>query len=216
MKEDHAPDPYVVRRPRRGLVVVACAMTLVVLAMVWAYQRDAGETERFGRPPGSPAPEMTGGSVGTSGTEEPAVEGDSGPAAVVPPAIIQELDTITGSVDGQQLIGRRVDLHVMVQAVPNDVAFWVGERGNRVLVVLGRDDRTGAERQRGQPSHHNIAPVHPGQQAAISGSVQRLPKAEDMHSWRLTEGDLAELLDRKLYIRADSVTANGHGAHDGQ
>jgi hypothetical protein len=216
MKEDYEPEPYVVKRPRRGLLVVAGAIALVLVALVWASQREAGDGARFGGVPGgAPAPEISGGSVGTTGTEKPDAEGDSGPGGVVPPRVIQELDTITGSVDGQQLIGQRVDLHVAVQSVPNEVAFWVGERDNRVLVVLGRDNRSGAQRQRGVPSGHGISPVHAGQQATISGSVQRLPRAEEMSSWRLTEGEFAELLDRKLYIRADSVTTNGHGTHGG-
>jgi hypothetical protein len=185
-------------------------MTVVVLGMVLAYQRAVSD-----RPVGSLASTSTEGAVGTSGTGElPSVEGD-GPSVVVPPAIIQELDTITGSVDGQQLIGRRVDLHAIVQTVSNDTAFWIGAGDNRLLVRLGRDNRNENARQLGVESHHGISPVHAGQQATISGSVQPLPKAEEMYRWRLTESDYAELLDRKLYIRADAVTTNGHGTHGG-
>jgi hypothetical protein len=191
--------------------MVALTFVLVAALGYWAYQRDAGDEDRLRTQPGSPAERGTAGSVGTTGTETTEGDGDGGPAAVIPPAVIQELDTITGSVDGQQLIGRQVDLHVVVQEVPNEVAFWVGQGDNRVLVVLGRDNRDGKARQLGLPSRHGISPVHAGQQATISGTVQRLPKAEEMDSWRLAATERAELLDRKLYIRADTVTTNGHG-----
>jgi hypothetical protein len=213
MNPDYDPNPYVVKRPRRGLMVVAIGCLVVALGIFWAYQRDAGEGERSGPAHGAPAPETMGGNrgvTGTSGRDMPREADDnSGPPAVVPPAIIQELETITGSVDGQQLIGRRVDLHVKVQD-PNDVSFWAGDRDNRVLVVFGRDNRDGVTRQDGRPATHGIQPLSAGQQATVSGSIQRLPKAEEMFSWQLTRTEAAELSDRQFYIRADSVTANGH------
>ena len=215
MKPDYDPNPYVVKRPRRGLIGVSLAAVVVAASLFWAYQREAGEGERAGPPPGSPASEQMGGNrgvTGTSGNNMPRETDDNaGPAAVVPPAIIQELETITGSVDGQQLIGRRVDLHVTVQDVANDTAFWVGEGDNRLLVVTGRDNRNANKRQAGVPAAHGILPVRPGQQATISGTIQRLPKAEEMFSWQLTRTDAAELADRQFYIRADTVTGNGHG-----
>jgi len=213
MKHDpHSSDPAAVNRPRAGLAIVASTLVLVGALAYWAYQREAGGGERVGPPPGSPAPQTTGGSVGTSGSGGPAQVGDASKAPIVaPPALIQELETITGSVDGQELVGRRVDLHVKVQTVPSKMTFWIGGRDNRVLVVLGRDTRSRGERQAGLPPRHGILPVHSGQSAAISGSVQRVPRTEEMHSWQLTEGELREVMDRKLYIRADTVTANGHG-----
>jgi hypothetical protein len=116
-------------------------------------------------------------------------------------------------VDGHELVGRRVDLHVTVSDIANDVAFWVGEKDNRVLVVMARDNRDGARRQSGGVASHGIVPVHRGQQAAISGTVQRLPKAEEMFSWGLTNNEAAQLEGRPIYIRADRVTSNGHGTH---
>lgn len=212
MKPDDEPSPYVVKRPRRGYLLVLTGLALLVLVAVLLKSFDAGEGERSG---GAPAPERQRGStdvIGTFGQDAPrGSDSNSGPAAVVPPAVIQELETITGSVDGHELIGRRVDLHVTVQDIANDVAFWVGEGDNRVLVVMARDNRDGADRQRGVPASHGISPVKAGQMAAISGSVQRLPKAEDMFSWKLTRNEAAELADRRIYVRADTVTGNGHG-----
>jgi hypothetical protein len=191
--------------------MVALTLVLVGVLAYWASEREAGQ--RFGPPPGSSAPQATTGSVGTSGVAAPPRIAENDEAVVAQPAVIQELDTITGSVDGQQLIGRRIDLHVVVQSVPNDVVFWIGPPDNRVLVALARDTRSEAERQRGVTPRHHILPVHAGQSAAISGSIQRIPRADEMSNWRLTENDVAEAVDRKLYIRADTVTTNGHGTH---
>jgi hypothetical protein len=214
-EDDREPDRYVVKRTRLGWLLVTLSMMLVALGMVWAYQRDARRAAELDAAATPAVETTTPGSVGTSGAGiAPGVAGEGGPPAVVSPAIIQELDTITGSVDGQELIGRRVDLHVIVHSVPNEVGFWIGEKDNRLLVVLGRDNRDARERQLGLLPRHGIAPVHAGQQATISGSVQPLPKAEEMYSWRLTQPDYDELRDRKLYIRADTVTTNGHGTHD--
>ena len=217
MKEDdREPDPYVVKRPRLGWFLVTLSM-MVALGMVWAYQRDARRAAELDAAATTPAAgTTTPGSVGTSGAGiPPGVDGDGGPPAVVSPAIIQELDTITGSVDGQELIGRRVDLHVTVHSIPNEVAFWIGGKDNRLLVVRGRDNRGSSDGQRALQPGHGMSPIHEGQQATISGSVQRLPKVAEMTSWRLTDPEYAELLDRKLYIRADTVTTEGHGTDAG-
>ena len=148
-----------VSRSRLGSTVVALTFVLGGALVYWAYQREADDGERFGLPPGSAASPI-GYSVGTIGFGEPReVEGGGGAPAVSPPAIIQELDTITGSVDGQELIGRRVDLHVVVQAVPNDVGFWIGEKDNRVLVVLSRDNRN--EQSRAAATSHPAGPRRP-------------------------------------------------------
>ena len=109
------------------------------------------------------------------------------------------------------LVGRRVDLHVDVQEMANDRAFWVGPADNRVLVVLARDNRSGWHRQHGLPASHGIAPVHGGQRATISGVVRPMPSSQEMYSWDLTKNEYKELADRKVYIRADAVQSEGHG-----
>lgn len=120
--------------------------------------------------------------------------------------VVHELETITGTNDGHELVGRRVELHVPVQAHVNDVAFWVGSRDNRVLVVLARDTRDGVARQKGQPSASGLDSEAQRNLVAISGTVDRLPAAEQRYSWSLTEADDAALKDRPIYIRADTVT----------
>jgi hypothetical protein len=142
------------------------------------------------------------GTVGTSGTLPDGAEQASVPLAG---SIIHDLETITGANDGHELVGRRVDLHVPVSHHINDVVFWVGASDNRLLVVLARDDRDGAERQRGEPSNSSINSLRAGQQATISGSIERVPYAEAMYSWGLTNADRAELMERRIYLRANTV-----------
>ena len=138
------------------------------------------------------ASSVTSGAVGTTGVD---------PVAAVEPAIIREIETITGTNDGMALTGRRVDLHVDVQGLANDHAFWVGSPDNRLLVVLARD-----------ASSHRIAPVHRGQRTAVSGVIRRIPDSGTVAQWKLTRSDGRELADRKIYVRAETVTTQSHGA----
>ena len=177
-----------------GLIVFFAAVGLW-LAPQNRYDREEWNGGDLGRTPGA---------LGTSGTHDGAAEMHRGD-------VITEIETITGATDGMSLVGRHVDLHVDVQDRANDYAFWVGSPDNRLLVVLRRDNRDGAERQRGQPSNHRIAPVHGGQRATISGVVRAAPKGEHRYSWNLTRDDENELVDRKIYIDADAVSSEGHG-----
>lgn len=178
------------------------ALGLVAIAALGLWLVPQNRDDRIAaRNPGVEPPRA----VGTSGTREASAE--------APDAnVVTEIETITGVNDGMTLVGRRVDLHVEVQQRANDVAFWVGSPDNRVLVVIGRDNRTGAQRQTGEPSGHGISPLHDGQPAAISGVIRPVPPAEQRMSWSLTEADEKELADRKIYIRADTVSSEGHGS----
>lgn len=212
MKNEHKPDPYVVSPPGRGWLIVVTGLIVAAVIGIWAYQRDRSAIES-GLPPGTAGLPGENAPIGTSGGDVPEPAGESGAsAAPTPAAAIRELATITGSIDGQELIGRRVDLHVPVHQIASDAAFWVGDGDNRLLIVTEPEDRGGSARETGEPPSHGISPVHEGQQATISGSVQRVPNAEEMAArWRLSEQEAAELSDRMLYIRADRVTTNGHG-----
>jgi hypothetical protein len=187
------------RRSRKfGLLLIAATVVVLGAFAVWLSPGGGGGLEQgtglVRTETGNP------GAVGTSGQAEGATQ-NSGPAATG--AVIHELETITGSNDGHELVGRRVDLHVPISQHINDVAFWVGMGDNRLLVVLARDNRDGDERQRGEPSNSG---VRAGQQATVSGSIQRVPYAEAMYSWGLTNADRAELMERRIYLRADTVT----------
>lgn len=91
------------------------------------------------------------------------------------PATLHDLETATGAVDQNELIGRRVDFHVTVADLADSTSFWVGNKDNRMLVVLGRDA---------------MQSVKAGQMARITGTIEGRPKP---------------LNDQKVYIRADNV-----------
>lgn len=93
------------------------------------------------------------------------------------PGTLHDLETATGAVDQNELIGRRVDFHVKVANLASDTSFWVGSKDNRLLVVLGHDNRRDAL-------------MTAGQTARITGTIEGLPKP---------------LNDQKVYIRADNV-----------
>ena len=93
------------------------------------------------------------------------------------PATLHDLETATGAVDQNELIGRRVDFHVKVADLASDTSFWVGSKDNRMLVVLGRDNGSDAF-------------ITVGHTARITGTIEELSKP---------------LNDQKVYIRADNV-----------
>jgi hypothetical protein len=146
------------------------------------------------------------GAVGTSGTAAAPRTVDQPEADAPDSAVIRDIETITGINDGHPLIGRQVELHVPVAGRANDQAFWIGTSDNRVLVVPRRDHRDGRERQEGRIASNGIAPLEAGKMAAISGSIQRLPRAEERFNWELTKQDQREVAANGIYLRADSVT----------
>ena len=177
-----APEPQdtessAVRRAGRHLVWVGFGALLLIGALVWA--------------------EPTGGSV-----RQRDVTGDSGHVESIPEPsgtsggeMIHELETITGTLDGHELVGQRVDLHVDVASIPafvnEGVRFWIGPRDNPVLVVLNRDALD--------------APLQAGRRYAISGSVRRLPAADKMLSWDLTDDDRQMVAQRSIYVAATTA-----------
>ena len=205
------------RHPRRSRWMLALGVLALGALLVWLVPQNRNDREDWegggvkvgSANQGSPHSDMAQESkaptaVGTAGTHSEA--GSTEDAAV-----LREIETITGTNDASSLVGRRVDLHVDVHSRANDYAFWVGPKDNRVLVVWGRDNRDGTQRQAGLPAGHNVSPVRDGQRAAISGIVQAIPKAEERYSWDLTEQDERDLHERKIYIRADTVRPEGHG-----
>jgi hypothetical protein len=200
--------------PGRGavLAVITALLCLTVVGAWWLRETDSnrdlvGYAGRSGvlRAPVNGEPQT----VGTTGVVTTEPVGTSGGDAVDSPAVIKELETITGAVDGHELVGRRVNLAVPVQETANDNAFWVGTGDNRLLVVVRRDRRDGVQRQEGTVATHGITPVHAGETATVVGRIQKLPQPEEMYSWGLTATDKKQLADRPIYIRADTVTADG-------
>jgi hypothetical protein len=125
---------------------------------------------------------------GTAGRGEPDVSD-----AVVSPSTIQEIETITGAIDGHELIGRRVELRVNATGVTSQGAFWVGPQDNRVLVAPAID-RQIARR-----------PVREGEAVTVIGTILEMPNSKQRLSWGLTAPDLVQLTDQRIYIRVDRI-----------
>lgn len=179
-------------------------MLALIVALLWVgpyfrSRRGIGISARGDYPH---AQETSG--VGTTGRDEhvePLTNSD---------ATLHDLETMLGVNDENQLIGRRVDFHVRASDMNNYGAMWIGNGSNRALVVLARDNRTSAQRDRGVPSPNNIQPVKAGQMAHITGTIERIPKDDEARfSWGLADSQHQANTDLKVYIRADSVTPEG-------
>jgi len=192
------------RSRKGGLLLIAAAVLALAAVGVWMSPGGGGGRELgtglVRTETGNP------GAVGTSGQQAEGADRSSALSATDAGGVIHDLETITGTNDGHELVGRRVEVHVPVSQHINDVAFWVGMGDNRLLVVLSRDTRNGQDRQRGDASATGSANLRAGQQATVSGSIQRVPYAEAMYSWGLTTADRAELMERRIYLKADTIT----------
>lgn len=170
---------------------------VVVLAWAGPYMRS-----RHGSGV-SPASNPPVGTAGRERADEPEVS----------PATLHDLETVTGTVDPHELIGRRVDFHLKVADLNNYTSFWVGNKDNPMLVVLGRDNRTEKQRIQGAASSNDIKPAAPGQMVHITGTIEGIPNAEARHSWGANDPQHGvfneQVKDQKVYIRADHVTPEG-------
>jgi hypothetical protein len=194
------------RRWKRTTILALLALGVVVLAAVGVWMSPGGSKGRELAVGLGPVESGAQGEIGTTGTTEPQVEGTSKYEPNVT-GLIHDVETITGTTDGHELVGRAVELHVPIQQHINDVAFWVGFPDNRLLVVISRDTRDGRTRQLGEISPNAIVvPQEPGQVAVISGHIQPIPYAEAMFSWGLTNPDRAQLRERPIYLKADRVS----------
>jgi hypothetical protein len=167
----------------------------LVLALMWGWPY-------FRSRHGTGVSAVSTPSVGTTGQQNGGVAEDS-------PATLHDLETVTGSTDPHELIGRRVDFHLRAEDINNDASFWVGNKDNRMLVVLGPDNRRNAQRDRGAPSPNDIKPAGPGQMVHITGTIEGVPNEEARYSWGLKDSQRRALKDQKVYIRADRVTPEG-------
>jgi hypothetical protein len=174
---------------------VYLGVTALVIALMVAWPHYGSRRGTGASPMGNPP-------VGTAGHETAPGPEDS-------PATVHDLDTVLRTVDQNELIGRRIDFHVKVADVNNYTSFWVGNKDNRMLVVLARDNRTDAQRDRGAPSTNGIQPVNAGQTARITGTIEGIPHAEARYSWGINDSVRRALKDQKVYIRADTIAPEG-------
>ena len=127
--------------------------------------------------------------VGTSGVATAGAVDSELPA----PGLIRDIETITGSIDGHELVGRRVDLRVPVLAPAGTIGYWVGPRDNRVLVVT----RDAAAGPRGATTAAATQPTPTaGEITAVAGVIKPLP-ADAAARWALPDAD------RTVFILAD-------------
>ena len=168
----------------------------LIVVLTWAWASLPSPHGTAPSPRGNPAVATTG--------QQGGVPEDS-------PATLHDLETVTGATDPHELIGGRVDFHLNVADSINYTSFWVGNKDNRMLVVLGRDNRSNAQRgpHRGAPSPDDIKPAAPGQMVHITGTIEGVPNGEARYSWGLTDSQRLALKDQKVYIRAEHVTPEG-------
>ena len=225
MEEENNEDNFddISFMPRRHWILPTagiCAAVVVLAGVMWAlaetntsknltFQGNRRATdirpraanpmrESFYRDPASP--------VGTSGVlaSTPAAE----PSATGAEAI-QDLRAILGTDDPRSLAGRPVEITVPVLREQNLTTFWIGSADDRLLVVLNRDTRDGGERQASKAPEHGIVAAQQGQQAVVTGTVERVPRPEERASWDLTAAQTRELERRGVYIQADKISTGG-------
>jgi hypothetical protein len=118
---------------------VPLGILALIVGMLWV--------DRVGVPPGVDS------AVGTAGHGSAPEPDDS-------PATLHDLETLTGTVDPHELIGTRVDFHVRVRDVNDDMSFWIGNQDNRILVVHNGVVPNGS------------APLDAGRTARVIGSIE--------------------------------------------
>jgi hypothetical protein len=208
LRYEHENDRTIgTRRTRKSvLLAVATVVVLLIAIAVWVSPGGRGDSNtEFGAArtvTGEPRHAGTSGQHSSAVSGQSSIDGDnSGPALTT----VAGLESMLGVADGQELVGRRVQLRVPVQRHVNDVAFWVGSGDKALLVVLARDTRDGLQRQRGEPG--GVATGVDADGELISGTIERLPHAEAMFSWGLTNADVARLKERPVYLRAIAAGA---------
>lgn len=188
-------------RSRGAAWGVIGALLVLALVGIWLLPR---EDQRPGMGVRTATDETT--AVATTGADP---RGDRGLAmgreGITTSPILRQLEILTGIEDRHALVGRRVDLEVARGQVPHHVAFWVGEPRDRVLVVLARDTRDGAARQRGLGPDHAVDAGPHVDRVRIVGTVARIPYAEATSSWGLSRPEYADLVNRGFYIHAQEV-----------
>src|SRR5262245_22990535 len=164
-----------------SIVGMIAALIGVIVAMMWdtSYQasRQGTAVSHASNPP-----------VGTAGRD-----GANDPEAS--PATLHDLETVTGTVDPHELIGRTVDFHAKVADINNDTSFWVSNKDNRMLVVF-----------LGAPSPQDIKPAAPGQTVHITRTIEAIPNAAGRYRWGLNDWQSRAVEDQMVYIRAEHVT----------
>lgn len=196
--EDRHPPPLMRERNRTRWVIAIAACGVAALSVAWFVGAFAVTT-----PPG-PAP----GAAALANPEAPiGTVGDiDGPPSSTLGTWITGIRSLGGREDLSGLVGHEVRITVDVGRRTNDVAFWIGTPPDDLLVVISRDDRTGADRQLGDPSSTDIGSPPPGA-VTIVGTIEKVPYAEATYSWGLTRRDVDLLAERGVYVKATKISS---------
>src|SRR5262249_18720991 len=125
------------------------------------------------------------------------------PGAQAPSDTIRDLVVITDAPDVHALVGRRVELRTTVTHLASDMAFWVGPQDDRVLVVVGRNERLERRNETGEVVRRTPT-LHLGEPLSIIGTVQTMPPANERSQWGASQESKGE--NGAIYIRADNVS----------
>lgn len=201
MRGEYVEDPQITPQNRGRWIVVFICFVILPLAGVFGLREMDGLA--FWPSHNSlmrSVAEQKYGAVGTAGSDQSVV------TDAMSPALVRQIEEITGQNGGRALIGRQVELQVPMASHANDRAFWVGTADNRILVVPERDRRDSRERQLGLVADHDIGYLESGKTAVVTGTIEPLPSTELMYSWDLTREDVAQVAALGVYLRADRIT----------
>lgn len=187
---DYASDPT-----RNGGLISGVSVVLVS-GLVWVFVHFL-PSERLEHAPGSghlasatqTAPAVTPRTITDSASHVPVIER------------LRRLDT-AGVVGGRQdTVGRAVRLRGTVIQEGNVRAFWLGERGNRVFVVIQPEmsHATADDWLERRP------PLRRGEAIVVTGRVETVPATMDCEAWGLDASSHRELERAGVYVRAISV-----------
>ncbi len=198
MDTDPGPHPTrEIRSHRAKWIVLLLVVVAVVSSIYWLRETDSersltGNAAKLQPLNGEHGSRATGGTLGTASAATDAAE-------------LSQIQEIVDAENPDQLIGKRITLQLPSGDRANDVVFWIGPVGNRVLVAMRRDHRDSAQRTHGTEPGHGIRQVSAGEPVTIEGTIQEVPKGEDMYSWQLSAQERKELASRGIYIHADAI-----------
>ena len=183
--------------------VILFATVLTIVTRTERAQMEPGAVATSGavhQPPPIPMPDGSGTSV--------ASPGDVVRFAVATNPLIQRIDHLFPLLGGRELLGHRVQVELDLRQHPSmtpESRFWSTQGADQILVVLSRDRRDDEERLEGEPAPHAIASLEPGTKYLVTGTIERLPREEQMFNWRLSRQEIELLANRPVYVRAESA-----------
>ena len=183
---------------RWPLLLTPLGIVLLLLALVVPLPRDA---DRAGL--------RQGGVHRDGGAVAPLADFGGLPQSTIG-TVLSDVRALGGPVDLSGQIGDHMEISIDAAHRVNDVAFWGGARADGILVVVGRDTRSGVEKQLGLPSESGLTPPPRGI-VTVRGTVEPLPYAEAMYSWGLTRRDAGLLAERGVYVRVREVVSAAPG-----